>query len=128
MNTDCKVIDIPNRGRGVIATTNLNPGTEIFSALPYTKLTCKTHRSIVCDNCLKPTTKKCAGCKTFCFCSKSCQVSAWKSYHKHECKLIKQASPDTPDFVLFLARVLFQEDHRKKLEHLESNFEKLTFS
>ena len=126
MNTDCRVREIKNRGRGVVATTNLNPGTEIFSSLPYTKLTCGKYRASVCDHCLKPTTKKCAGCKWFCYCSKSCQVSAWKSYHKHECKLLKQASPETPDFVLFLARVMFHDDHRKTMEHLESNLEKLS--
>lgn len=35
--------------------------------------------------------KVCGGCKMVRFCSKECQVAAWKSWNKRECKKIQQS-------------------------------------
>mmetsp|Transcript_28560 Transcript_28560/g.52145 ORF Transcript_28560/g.52145 Transcript_28560/m.52145 type:complete len:638 (-) Transcript_28560:200-2113(-) len=44
-----------------------------------------------CDYCGKVTDspKRCAACKAVCYCSKDCQVTAWKNGHKKQCKKLK---------------------------------------
>ena len=44
-----------------------------------------------CDNCSKEAKacekfKQCSKCKAQCYCSKECQVEAWKAGHKKDCK------------------------------------------
>ena len=105
--------------------SDLAPGQEVFNTLPFCKMVCNKHRLLICDNCLKPTKKHCAGCKRFMFCCKTCQIASWKSHHKIECKLLKNVPLEIPNFVLFLARCLMQPKYEQALGHLESNLEKL---
>ncbi|KAL7550900.1 hypothetical protein ACHAWF_014094 [Thalassiosira exigua] len=71
-----KNIDWNNRLLAEIIIANISPG--IIS-----------HGS--CDHCGKVTDdpKRCAACRAVFYCSKDCQVVAWKGGHKKECKKLK---------------------------------------
>ena len=51
----------------------------------------------LCDNCCKAMQMRlvCARCKTATYCSKDCQIKAWKAGHKGECVAAARASTGT---------------------------------
>ena len=55
-----------------------------------------------CGNREKKKLKKCARCKSFCYCSRECQIKHWKAGHKVDCKghWIEEFFPDirNPEF------------------------------
>ena len=55
--------------------------------------------------------KCCSRCKRISFCQNSCLESAWKSYHKEECQILRKVDVKNKiphDIVRLLARIIFK--------------------
>ena len=69
-------------------------GEEVLQCRqPFIHVVKESIRPTVCDFCMhsgSDTLKKCTVCKIVYYCQKSCQINAWKSYHKEECSYLKR--------------------------------------
>ncbi|KAK6427007.1 hypothetical protein LTR81_000786 [Elasticomyces elasticus] len=110
-NVEIRQSAIPGAGSGLFAKKAFKPGDVIFSvARPLVAELHDEQRLRTCAWCFKqapatpmermmatsmgsPTAdtsvKACKGCKRARYCSKACQVKAWKTEHKYECKTLK---------------------------------------
>ncbi|GAB5358103.1 hypothetical protein AAMO2058_000429900 [Amorphochlora amoebiformis] len=76
------------KGRRLVATRNIREGVTLLMEEPISHATRIDFRLKRCEWCLssKQPIKRCSKCKLIGYCSRNCQVAAWKAYHKHECK------------------------------------------
>ena len=118
----------PSRGEGLFARRAISVLEPICSP-PYTKfMAIETEKlQTTCYSCLIVTAshvprikgavqedvnlKSCSGCYEVRFCSKECQVLAWRAYHKHECKIFKKYRHNFPPMLLRAAmRMILLQD------------------
>lgn len=75
-----------------------------------------------CCNLKSRNLRKCSGCLTRWYCSKSCQVNDWKKRHKMMCKSLQQRdSFSDGDGPLVIDAVKFGKSHWKKNSHKMSS-------
>ncbi|WVW86441.1 hypothetical protein I302_108489 [Kwoniella bestiolae CBS 10118] len=105
-----EVHNISGRGRGLMSTRSVKPGTVILKTPPSISALQNQHFQRVCHGCyltmkesniarckdekerfekkmrglLKVKLNRCSGCKVLHYCSRECQLSDWPT-HKHEC-------------------------------------------
>ncbi|KAI9838683.1 MAG: hypothetical protein M1819_004997 [Sarea resinae] len=101
----------PGTGAGLFASRDLAPGEVVLSiARPLLVIPDSARLKETCSNCFAwlprsaigsrghhlddVTLKTCTGCRVVGYCSKDCQTQAWKSHHKHECKLFARLHPN----------------------------------
>lgn len=89
-------------------------GETILTSDPFAHAVKLDLRESMCDNCVEriegDAPRKCTGCKAVSYCSRDCQLAAWKAYHKQECPRIARLPrprqmPDTP---MLLARIVIR--------------------
>ena len=147
-----KVVESVAKGRGVHASANLKKGTLVLAEPALSHTLKHQHAKSYCDCCLKPTKKICKACGKYAYCSVACQKKAWNSYHKVECKLLKNLDVrkltdgitehlDGPqakekdlsffDWVIFLGRVIIgyadekNPGFRQKIDNLCANYQQM---
>ncbi|KAI9884148.1 MAG: hypothetical protein M1823_004064 [Watsoniomyces obsoletus] len=114
---------------GLYATADIPAGEEVLTIQePLLLVVDSEHLDETCNACLAWTTstrrgftaasddevtlKTCLGCHTVRYCDKKCQASAWKRYHKWECKLFNHLQPNTPPTTIRgLIRLLLLREH-----------------
>lgn len=95
-------------GRSVYTSRSFTRGDIVLYDLPYTHILHPRHQPTHCDYCYKSNNEidsnhpdnlsvkisltRCSQCKFVYYCSKPCQLSAWQSYHKLECKILRDAT------------------------------------
>ncbi|XP_022085111.1 histone-lysine N-methyltransferase SMYD3-like [Acanthaster planci] len=81
------------RGRGVRATTFIEPETVLLIENPYLLTLEEDYRRNRCSYCCKERGKlrACGGCSFVYYCDRQCQASNY-SDHQYECKYLKMAS------------------------------------
>ena len=90
------------------------PGEIVLKSKPYVHAFLEKCNTI-CDYCFKSPhfknapeeLKRCSGCQYAHYCSKSCQVKAWKKFHKEECGFLKD-KPDAPGAIRMAARIVIK--------------------
>ena len=88
------------------------PGEIVISCKPFVHTLEDRLRDSICDNCFNSKhfkngpeeLKRCSGCQYVHYCSKSCQVEAWKKFHKEECGFLKE-KPDALPIIRLAARI-----------------------
>eukprot|EP00741_Cyanophora_paradoxa_P014922 tig00020830_g14396.t1 len=89
------------RGRGLVATTDLQPGDLVFRSAPYAAVVNDNHLESFCHNCYGaiPLHEWCEGCNAAWYCSADCKEKHAGEHGKWECEalrsLYKQAKDDT---------------------------------
>ena len=90
-------------------------GQEVLRSQPFSYVVIDDIISKVCDFCLisqdERSLKCCSKCKRIYFCQNSCLESAWKTYHKEECKCLRKIDPKNKipqDIVRLMARIIFK--------------------
>ncbi|KDE06515.1 hypothetical protein MVLG_03166 [Microbotryum lychnidis-dioicae p1A1 Lamole] len=126
---------LPNRGRGMVSTTNITVGTTLLNTKPFLSLLDNANLRLRCSTChvnememnVKQALLQCSGCRVVRYCSKACQKSDWKD-HKPECDAMNRwkvqgterstasKSSEFPDTrIRALARVLWKFDKEGKV-------------
>ncbi|XP_071802167.1 histone-lysine N-methyltransferase SMYD3-like [Asterias amurensis] len=98
LEADCEKVEIffqENRGRGVRATTIIEPGTILCQEDPYVFVLDGKERKNRCSFCFqkREKLKKCGGCNYVSYCDRQCQSSNYAN-HQYECKFLKGAECD----------------------------------
>ena len=101
------------------------PGEIVLKSKPFVHAFLERCDSI-CDYCFNSPhfknapeeLKRCSGCQYVHYCSKSCQVKAWKKFHKEECEFLKE-KPDAPGIIRMAARIAI------KLKKGDNEFEEM---
>ncbi|KAG8167816.1 hypothetical protein KVR01_003505 [Diaporthe batatas] len=140
---------IPQAGSGLFAVNHIPAGSEIFRSSPLVVVAESAHQN-VCDFCFlnrgssvnrdgqfygsieneeRPALTRCGACKVSYYCSKTCQTKAWKSYHKRECKFLRD-NPRMASLDQALCRLLvwikhrtLSEDDMRAIVALETKFD-----
>ena len=95
---------------------------EVLKCQPFTYVVKESFRPTVCDFCFHSgleTLKKCTSCKHVYYCEKSCQINAWKSYHKQECSYLKKCTALLPDMFQMMGRIILKLSNGGQLEFVE---------
>ncbi|SCV69390.1 BQ2448_2410 [Microbotryum intermedium] len=111
--------DLPNRGRGMVSTTNITvgtppnhlrfsfrkltsptlpPGTTLLNTKPFLSVLDNANLLLRCSSChvnememnVQQALLQCSGCRVVRYCSKTCQRADWKDHHKPECEAMKR--------------------------------------
>ncbi|KAF3767117.1 SET domain-containing protein [Cryphonectria parasitica EP155] len=101
---------IPHARNGLFVVNDVKAGHEIFRSQPLLVVS-EGNNNDVCDHCFLNKNSSvhpdghffqgdegresikilsCTGCRVVEYCSKECQRTAWKSYHKLECPVLRQ--------------------------------------
>ncbi|POS77476.1 hypothetical protein DHEL01_v204134 [Diaporthe helianthi] len=141
---------IPQAGSGLFALSDIPAGSEIFHSIPLITAAESAHEG-TCDFCFynsgssinrdgrfyssntdddaRPAVTCCGACKVARYCSKECQTKAWKSYHKFECKILRDSPPITSlvqalcRLLIWIKRGTLLEDDMRVIVALETKFE-----
>ena len=121
-----KLKQTPSKGQGVFAEKflsmlnpicSLNYPTMMAVDLDFIPTTCyhclvitATQLPLPCHGYSSVALKTCNGCHLARFCNKDCQVKAWHSYHKYECKIFKKVQSDLPATFRAVMRVVLLKD------------------
>lgn len=87
-------------GRSLTVNRSVTPGEILMIEKAYAAFPTLEERYLICSHCLDFTLTgiPCDYCPCIIFCSESCRDSAWKKYHKVECRylsrLMKQIDTD----------------------------------
>ena len=106
----------PSKGQGVFAEQflsihnpicSLNYPTMMAIDSDFIRTTCyhclvitATRLPLPCYGHTSIALKTCNGCHFARFCNKDCQVKAWHTYHKYECKIFKKLQSNLPPATL----------------------------
>lgn len=123
------VVEEATGERRVIAKRKINIGEEIMQNVATLALLRYEYVSRRCFGCLRASDKllRCGSCHVIFFCSKNCQVTDWKSYHKRECKFVPNLvdhfrdDPDCIDDVLLLSRALIEQPNEKSCRYVNGS-------
>ena len=99
-----KIIDVPERGRALVATRHFAKGDEVWSEAAATQVgpldgPLASGGRDVCHNCKRGVDKlrRCSGCKFHLYCSPECQRAAWTAGgHKKVCKALCALLAEVP--------------------------------
>ena len=91
---------IPGKGRGLVSTRDIPPGTLILQQSPFAAAVHPKFLSKVCSTCFRENRtgiasvahpfKRCSGCSVLHYCSQECQRKDWIAFHKLECPLFRK--------------------------------------
>ncbi|KAL6590474.1 SET domain-containing protein [Neocallimastix californiae] len=93
LDNNLSIIESEEKYRSVITNVKIKKGTIIISSPAMGIVLMESARDSYCHNCLSLMQKnknRCSRCKVAHYCSKECQVNAWKNGHKYTCKLWKE--------------------------------------
>ena len=79
-----------SQGRYLKAKEQIKAGDVLILEKPYAAVLVPENKTTHCSHCfelLEEDITSCTVCKQVKYCSISCQLDAWKLYHKHECSL-----------------------------------------
>lgn len=96
-------------GRHLVTTQRLKSGDVVAIEKPFYKSLDKNAAHGRCANCFKSNLLDlipCQSCTSTMFCSKDCEESSWKSFHKYECSTIDDMTQDD-GFLMMIQRSLF---------------------
>lgn len=96
-------------GRHLVTTQKLKAGDVIAIEKPFYKSLDKNAAHGRCANCFKSNLLDlipCRLCTSMMFCSKDCEESSWKGFHKYECSTIDDMTQDD-GFLMMIQRSLF---------------------
>ncbi len=111
--------------RRVIANRKIKIGEEIMHNVATLALLRHEYVNRRCFGCFCASDKllRCGSCHIISYCSKNCQVTDWKSYHKKECKFVPNLvdhfrdDPDCIDDVLLLSRALIERSNQNSCRY-----------
>jgi len=86
-------IESEEKYRSVVTDVKIKKGTIIISSPAMGLVLMENARNNYCHTCLsllKKNKSRCSRCKIAHYCSRECQVKAWKYGHKYTCKLWKE--------------------------------------
>jgi len=93
IDNNLTLIESEEKYRSVITNVKIKKGTIIISSPSMGIVLIENARNSYCHNCLtlmQKNNNRCSRCKIAHYCSKECQVNAWKKGHKYTCKLWKE--------------------------------------
>ncbi|KAH9886421.1 hypothetical protein F4778DRAFT_786810 [Xylariomycetidae sp. FL2044] len=132
-NVEVRASEIPGAGRGLFAKKDFAPGDlVVYLDRPLVAELDLDRLRDTCAWCLQRAAtnpmermqaasmglpnglievKACTGCRRVVYCSKACQIKAWKREHKYECQIIApQQRPDLPHQVRGTIKLLARLD------------------
>lgn len=129
----CQVVDYKEKGTGLQATIDLEPGTQILDELPVAYVVSNKQREVKCSYCLgppsfsnaceyqsiQPVLHKCSKCKFVYYCGVTCQKKDWP-IHKQECKNVLKVRPKRPPDICLLASRLLTVLARREVARRET--------
>ena len=83
----CEVVFSPDRGRYIVAKRDIKPGEVILVETPYASVVLPEYRWSHCHHCMSRTVSAipCMQCSAALYCSETCRLRAWSTYHQAEC-------------------------------------------
>eukprot|EP00833_Pecoramyces_ruminatium_P018438 jgi/Orpsp1_1/1192470/evm.model.d7180000093595.1 len=93
LDNNLSLVESEEKYRSVITNVKIKKGTIIISSPAMGIVLMENARETYCHNCLSLMQKnknRCSRCKVAHYCSKECQINAWKNGHKYTCKLWKE--------------------------------------
>lgn len=108
-----KALYLPERGRYVVATRDLQPGELVLREKAFGSIVNHNRTKDVCATCKKycypdDSTKflSCDDCRTTIWCSQACKEAALKDYHLWECHYMKRLQSNFRHYTMALRMVL----------------------